>query len=330
MYPFVPIRKRKYGLKRFVLLLLMMLLVLSGCGARYASPMMATSDAPYRIQSVIDEKAFFDRSRDEGQLAIRYFHLTDREKSGDAILIESPDGEKMLIDAGYVPTGKKLDQYLNRLDVSKLDVAVATHPHHDHIGGYLELLQTQEIGQLLMPDLSNRTSTYQKFMKLVEKNDIEVHYAEEGTNFMLGSSVQIEVLNPPKGTTGKWAGSLNTAQMNNRCLVMKLTYGDRTFLFTCDIYRQAEHALTAKYTDQLNVDVLHAPHHGDNTSSSIPFIYTVQPKVTLISSHERYSSRVYSSYEEAGSRVFMTGEHGNLLILTDGYDIQIVSQQDPD
>lgn len=288
----------------------------------------AAQDTNVDLQEVKDGKAFFDRSRDEGKLTIRYFHLSEKEKGGDAIYIETPDGNNMLIDSGIESTGATLNQFLNQLNVSRLDIAVATHPHHDHIGGYLTIFQTKEVGQVMMPKVTNQTDTYREFMQVIDEKQIPVKYMEEGNQFDFGEHGFVEILNPPKGTNqGQGLNGASTKDINNYCMVMKIHYGERSFLFTCDIYMEAEQTLTQKFMERLDSDMMHAPHHGNSTSSSVSFVRAVTPQVTVISSYKLNSIKVMSTYQNAGSKVVMTGKHGHIMILSDGESIQVITQQ---
>ncbi|WP_048601430.1 ComEC/Rec2 family competence protein [Rubeoparvulum massiliense] len=258
---------------------------------------------------------FFNPELSNGQLQIRYFHLEAEEKSGDAILIHAPNGETMLIDAGIKEVGPKVAEYLQQLGLTHLDYAVATHPHHDHIGGYTTLLRTLEIKQFLTVNVPHTTETYKSVVALLEERQIPVTYLEEGDLLQLGEEVTIEVLNPPKGTgPSTLPAELSTSTINNHSLVMRLTYEDQSILFTGDIYKEREYDLVERLGPKLQADVLDAPHHGDKTSSSKSFITAVQPKYVIMSANLFQSKAVYDRYRKQDIDVFITGIDGHLLI----------------
>ncbi|MFC0472429.1 ComEC/Rec2 family competence protein [Halalkalibacter kiskunsagensis] len=271
----------------------------------------------------------FDETKHMGMLQIRYLDLKADTKSGDAILLQSPDGEAMLIDAGMVATGQELDNYLNQLNIEKLDYAVATHPHHDHIGGYHTLFHSKQIGVLLMPDLPHTTQTYKTFIDLSNKKKIKTQYVQANDTFMLGDEVEVEIVSPSFTALGKARNkrNLSTAEVNNLSLVIKVTYRNNTFLFTGDIYKKQEKELIKQTKDKLDVDLLHAPHHGDSTSSSQAFINAVSPKYTMISANILQSIRVYNRYQKSGSEVIATSRAENVLILSDGESITIMTEK---
>ncbi|WP_161784701.1 ComEC/Rec2 family competence protein [Halalkalibacter okhensis] len=280
------------------------------------------------IQAKVNHKEIFDETLHKGALQIRYFDLEADTKSGDAILIESPDGKRMLIDAGIVDTGEKLDHYLDQLNVNHLDIAVATHPHHDHIGGYHTLLKSKQIDLFIRPNLEHHTETYQVFRNLLREQAITEQFVAAEDRFTLGDHVEVEILGPSEEELihAYESGKLSTAKMNDRSLVLKVTYLNHTFLFTGDIYKKKERELIKLYGDKLDVDVLHAPHHGDRTSSSQAFIDTVKPQHTIISANILQSKKVYNRYVKSGSNVYATSKNGTILLVSDGEDLTVLSE----
>lgn len=273
----------------------------------------------------------FNQEEHNGSLQIRYFHLEANEKSGDSILIESPDGHTMLIDAGMADTGEQLDRYLDQLAVDQIDYAIATHPHHDHIGGYHTILQSRKIQSLLMPDLPHTTDAYSIFLNKMIEHNIERTYVREGDRFSLGEDVEVEVISPSEEALKKARREkkLSTRDMNNLSMVLKVTYKDHSFLFTSDIYKEQEKRLVHLKEELLNVDVLDAPHHGDRTSSSQTFIEAIQPRYTIMSANIFQSRKVYQRYVKSGSEVYATSMHGNILVVSDGETLQVIPEKKP-
>ncbi|MCL7748826.1 ComEC/Rec2 family competence protein [Halalkalibacter alkaliphilus] len=263
------------------------------------------------------------------ELQIRYFDLEADRKSGDAILIVSPDGRTLLIDAGIAETGIQLSNDLGQLGIDHIDYAVATHPHHDHIGGYLTILEQVEVGTLLLPDLTHSTKAYSAFKKLILAKDVDYKYVKEGDRFYLGNEVEIEVLHPSQEMLEQVKREkLSTSEMNNLSLVLKVTYKNNTFLFTSDLYKKLEKELLEKKKDVLQADLLHAPHHGDRTSSSIDFIDAVNPKYIIISANILQSKKVINRYVKRGSKVLATRINGDILIRSDGDNISVITEKE--
>ncbi|MFC0472430.1 ComEC/Rec2 family competence protein [Halalkalibacter kiskunsagensis] len=277
------------------------------------------------IISIIAPTSGFAQTNDADKLEIRYFYLEADKKSGDAILLESPDGKRMLIDAGMEQTGQQLDRYLKQMQIDQIDYVISTHPHHDHIGGFSTILDSLDIGVLLMPNIKHSTKTYVDFTNLLTKQKIPYQYVKEGDRFTLGEDVEVEVISPSEEDLDSAAKEkhLSTADINNLSLVLKVTYCDNTFLFTGDLYKKQEKQLVAAKKELLNVDLLDAPHHGDSTSSSRQFINAVNPKYTIISANILQSKRVMKRYEQSGSHVYTTSKHQTIVITSDGKEIHV-------
>ncbi len=291
------------------------------------------------------EAAFFDTSEDSGHLTIRYFNLvvenkeelqrhTDRTiKPGDAILVTTPDGRQILIDSGLTYVGDQLLKFLQQLGVDRLDYAFATHPHWDHIGGFLTLFPNIPIGKMYHVNVPNDTDTLRLFLQGLDDYAIPNRFLEAGDQLMLGDYVSASVLNPPAGTSPDTLESpenISTARINNLSLVMRLDYGETSALFTGDIYRAQERYLSAEYPEEMRANVLHAPHHGEETGSSFELIEAVMPEVTIISRDDLASIAIFNRYRAYDSDVYVTGMNGHILIRLDGESVQVVVEQEID
>ncbi|KGA97178.1 hypothetical protein AJ85_19570 [Alkalihalobacillus alcalophilus ATCC 27647 = CGMCC 1.3604] len=267
-----------------------------------------------------DVGAFFQVDADHELLTVRYFNLKDKEKSGDSILIKSPEGKTLLIDSGNVNMGDQLNELLDRLGVESLDYAVATHPHHDHIGGFFSLISSRGIDHFYMPEIPVVSKVNQAFHQLLAKRQIHVDYLKKGDTFKLGSQVEIEVLNPGEILNKKkWS----TKQINQLALVLKVTYQNNTFLLASDIYKPTEAKLIEEYGIKLQADVLHIPHHGHRTSSSKDFIEMANPKYAIISSNTSNWKKVYKRLVGQGIDVYVTEKDGHIYIRSDGSSVEV-------
>ncbi len=292
-------------------------------------------------ENILTEEEFFQYESEN--LIIRYFNLQIENKeeiqrdsdtpikSGDAILITTPEGQNILIDSGINYTGENLNQYLNEIGVEKLDYAFATHPHWDHVGGFLTLFNTIEIDKLYHVNVPNDTSTYAEYLELIERNNIDNEYIEAGNTLEVEQDIKFEVLNPPAGTSPDnlpLAEDISTRQINNESLVMNFSFNDISFLITGDIYRDREVDLTEIYdNDELEANILHAPHHGEETGSSFELIEAVNPDYTVISRDELASISIFNRYRSYDIEVFVTGLNGHVLLESDGENIDIFTEE---
>ena len=271
----------------------------------------------------------FTLEKDSGLLTIRFFYLEGHDRTGDAILIRSPGGKTMLIDAGTVEAAPQLNGYMQKLGINEIDYGVVTHPHHDHIGGYDLLLRTFRFKKLLMIRVPYTTPTFKRVVQTAERKGVPIEYVEEGDEFSLDLGVHVQVLNPPKGTgPDSLPEKLTTNQVNNLSMVLRMKYGVRRFLFTGDIYSQREEELIKTKAQALDCDVIKAPHHGESTSSSRAFVEAVSPEFTFITINILQSLPIYKRYRKLGSQVYITGFDGTVLLRCDGKDITVVAEKE--
>ncbi|HPT83109.1 MAG TPA: MBL fold metallo-hydrolase [Limnochordia bacterium] len=263
----------------------------------------------------------FDASQDGGRLTARFLQLTTRseDKSGDCTILTSPDGRVMVIDAGNPSTFPDVDGALQALGITRIDYLVASHPHVDHIGSFAQLIYNYEIGAVYTSELEYPTSHYRNYMEAIERTKVPHIILAEGDSFMFGQHVRVEVLHPPAGIEYYEGYPLGSTQfINNRSLVLKLTFKDSTFLFTGDVYTAAEREIVGRYGEQLKADVLKVPHHGDSTSSSKAFREAVSPQIAVMMHDAIADLRIYRNYSRAGASTYITSIDGSVLVSTAG------------
>ena len=294
-------------------------------------------EAPETTAPLAGEEArsavIFDQKRHKGLLTVRYFHLQNVTPTGDCILIQTPDGKTMMIDAGVPETADQVIEYLNRLGVDTIDVALNTHPHHDHMGGFAKVIAAKDVQTfytmfLSVPDYSS--NSYRAAATQLNLKKIPREVLEEGMTFRLGDQVTVEVFSPDKGSSAADVKSHEDAVINFYSLVFKVVYKDTSFLFSGDIYVDRERMLIDKYGEKLRSDMMHAPHHGSSSSNSEAFIKTVKPKIAVISFHQINSDgfMTYLRYRKLGAQVYHTGVNGNILITSDGKQLNVFTEKD--
>ena len=208
---------------------------------------------------------------------------------GDAIFIRCPDGtHDMLIDSGDTRYPNSSANFKKEIQAllsagSTITYALATHPHNDHIGNMKWVLQNYKVQTYIDNGFEYDSQLYSNLMVAVTAfgSGISYHSEQEGSDppvIDLGTSVQARILRP--------AGFQDeTGDPNSRSVVIRLDYGKNSFLFVGDCEATEETLLetdpnTKKYLD---VDFLKVGHHGSDTSSSVPFLNMVTPKIAVIS-----------------------------------------------
>lgn len=250
-------------------------------------------------------------------------------KSGDSTFLISPDGKTMLIDAGAPECAPQIIDYLKSLNITRIDYLVASHPHIDHIGGMVQLMDAFEIGAVYMSHLEYPTNTYKQYMTTINEKNLDIVYLSEGMDFSFGDSITIEVFNPTANIAyyDKYPEG-STQFVNNHSVVLKLIYNDTSILFAGDLYAPQELELTKKYGDALNATILKVPHHGADTSSTSTFLKTVKPEIGIMINDGIDSLPIYNKYKKLGCNTFITFIDGCIRLTSDGTTVSIMTQFD--
>lgn len=235
----------------------------------------------------------------------------------DSALIYLSTGETMLIDAGESPGADAVREELDERRITDIDILVATHPHADHIGGMLTLIEHYDIGQVLMPDKKVQSAVYKNLMDAISSRGIPVTEAYAGYEFSLGNA-RCTVVSPDADAD---------KDANNESVVILLDFYDSEFLFTGDMEKWAENeVLDAHY--YVDADVLKVAHHGSSTSSSQAFLDAVTPEYAVISCgrDNKYGHphpETLERLEAAGAKIYRTDEAGDILFSSDGQTLTV-------
>lgn len=236
----------------------------------------------------------------------------------DAILIQTPTGGNILIDAGEKATVASLMAYLRQQGVAKLDHVIATHPHADHIGGMASVIEGFDVGSIYMPRVTHTTKTYEDLLLAIRDKGLRIHEAKAGVDLKLGDGIEAQLVAP---------GSAGYKSLNDYSAVLRMIYGKTSFLFAGDAERISEtEMLASRYG--LAADVLKVAHHGSNTSSTQPFLQAVDPTyaVIMVGRANRYGlphPAVLERLEARGIVVLRTDEVGTILMTSDGQTLQV-------
>lgn len=234
---------------------------------------------------------------------------------GDAIFIEAPNGNQVLIDGGSNrKVLKELGKVMPFYDRT-IDAVIATHPDKDHIGGLIEVLKGYEVDIFMEPGVSSDTGAYQELEKTIADKKLPKILARRGMSLNLGEGARLNILFPDRDTDD-W-------ETNTASIVAKLAYGDTSFLLTGDSPIAIEKYLSMIDGQNLKSDVLKAGHHGSRTSTSESFASLVSPEYAVISAGKdnRYGhphKEVLDIFEKIKTTILKTYEQGTISFISDG------------
>lgn len=238
----------------------------------------------------------------------------------DSALIEC-DGETMMIDGGNVADSNVVAAYLKKEDITELNYVVCSHAHEDHVGGLSGALSVTKADNIYAPKTEANTKAYKNFKKKAEEQNVEIKHPNVGDEIQLGSST-VEFLGPVDE---------NGKDLNSTSIVLKITYGNTSFLFTGDAESDEEEEILNSGAD-LKSTVLKVGHHGSRTSTSYPFLREVMPQYAVISvekgnSYGHPNEETLSKLSDAGVEVYRTDESGDIVMTSDGNSISITTSK---
>lgn len=232
---------------------------------------------------------------------------------GDAAVIQC-GGQAMLIDGGKPEKSSYIYAWLQQHGLSYLDVIVATHVDADHIGGLSGALNYASVGTAYCPETTGTTETFQSFVKYLAQRGKQITVPTAGETFALGGA-QVQILGPLR----------SAEDSNDNSIVLKVSFGATSFLFTGDAERTEEQDLLNAGVN-LQSTVLKVGHHGSDTSTSYLFLRAVAPQYAVISvgagnSYGHPTEAVLSRLRDAGVTTFRTDLQGEITAVSDGQTV---------
>ncbi|MBQ9030751.1 MAG: DNA internalization-related competence protein ComEC/Rec2 [Parasporobacterium sp.] len=245
---------------------------------------------------------------------------------GDGILIQSPSGQRYLIDGGSTSIQEvaeyRMAAAIRYYGVSRIDYSIISHPDTDHISAVLEILEdmgqipsryNMEIRNLLLPYVPDNAN-YRKLIETAEQKGVRVMTLESGMEISDGK-LTITCLHPD--------AEYRSESVNGYSAVLDLRYGSFSSLLTGDLEEDGEQRLLfGSRLDPEGYDLLKVAHHGSRFSSSQEFLDAVSPSVAVISAgvgnlyghpHEETLDRL----KQTGALVYSTSDCGEIVVTAD-------------
>ena len=317
--------KRLYALSIFLFLLV--LIVVSACNARQADTSTvdtSTDDTSTddTITNPVDELNPGDDGSgvagSEQPLSEFVIYFIDVGQGDSALVV--CDGKTMLIDGGESSASRLIYSFLENHAISHLDYIVSTHAHSDHVGGLAGALNYATAGIALSPVTEYDSRPFNSFARYLDEQGVSITVPYPGDAFMLGSA---EVF---------ITGPINpSANPNNTSIVIKITYGETSFLFTGDAERPEEQDILEAGYD-ISSTVLKVGHHGSDTSTTYPFLREIMPQFAVISCGEGNSyghpdENTLSRLRDADVTVFRTDMQGTITCTSDGTTVSFITER---
>lgn len=240
----------------------------------------------------------------------------------DAVLVLC-DGKAMLIDGGNAEDSSLIYSYLKKMNITHLDYVIGSHVHEDHIGGIAGALNFATVDTVYCPMSSYDDEVFNDFLNTLNKLNVDITIPKAGDSFMLGSA-SCTVL----------AVNIDSSNINNTSIVLRIVYGETSFLFTGDAEREVEQEILGSGVD-IQSTVLKVGHHGAESSTSYAWLYQVMPEYAVISvgednSYGHPTEEVLSRLRDAEVKTYRTDMQGDIIVVSDGNNVTVNVEKNAD
>ena len=298
---------------KVVAILLLLALFLSACGIVELEVSLSGNPASAIVTEQADSAGGVQSDDGASMLTVYFLDVGQ----GDAALLLC-DGKAMLIDGGDASSSRLIHSVLHSYGITHIDYLIATHGHEDHIGGLAAALNYATVGTAFSPVIEYESRAFGNFVRYLDVRGASITVPNHGDNFMFGSA-EVTVVGPINPSDNP----------NNTSIVLKVTHGDISFLFSGDAERQLEEDIVEAGHD-ISATVLKVGHHGSDTSTTYPFLREVMPSYAVISCA---SGNIYGHPEEdllsrlrdADVTLYRTDMQGTIAFVSDRSSVSITT-----
>lgn len=234
---------------------------------------------------------------------------------GDAILLQTPQGKNILIDSGKDTTAQNVLEFLKNQNVEHIDKAVLTHPHNNHFGGFLLLLDDVSVGEFYKNADENGEEGYSTLLELLALKDLPPKILHRGDHLDL-DKVKISVLHPD---------NMN-ASTNGNSLVLFVEYKQTHILLTADVEEKQLDQVIKLYPQVLGARVIQIPHHGGTITETMAQNSLGKIFVASTGSNQ-WGIPLEEKLKELKGKVYRTDKMGSISLHSDGKEITVVTKE---
>ena len=271
----------------------------------------------------------------DGKLIITYLNMP---KHGLAVVVQTPGGRTWMIDTGpqsepYNAGRDTIEPFLKARGITQLDGIAISHPHGDHYGGAMWLLDHMPVKTFVDTGYSARgfSLAYNRLRQHAQERGAKYIAATEGDKLDFDPALTVEVLSPPKTMHNVDTDPAKITEhglLNTNSLFLRMQHGQNVIFFPGDAYGTGQRYVLEKTpAEKLKAAVVTAPHHGFNTHPE--FAAATKPKFAIASCLDFYAGsevpspgeKLTKQFEPLGTQVFVTAWHGNIEIISDGVDV---------
>jgi len=301
--------KNSKFISTLIMIIFILPLLITGCTSQNISRQVNTTPKPTEQTQNTSQPA----AASANLLKVHFIDVGQ----GDAILIQTPAGQNMLVDAGENDHGDMVVNYLISQGVKNLDIVVGTHPHSDHIGGLDTVINKFPVKNIYMPKITNNTESFRDVLNAVKNKGLKISTAKAG------------VVVPLEGVSCRFAAPVKDSyeDLNNYSAVIKMEYGSQSFLLTGDAGTESEAQILYSGVN-LKSTVLKVGHHGSYSATGSKFLNAVAPQfaVIMLGADNKYGhphTQTLSRLSKAGIKIYRTDKNGTIVFITDGKDMKV-------
>jgi competence protein ComEC len=261
-------------------------------------------------------------------LSITFFDVGN----GDACLVRTPEGHDILIDGG--PEGKNIVKKLHLKGVKKLNLVILSHPHADHIGGLIEVLNEIPVNLVLVGslDLSDCDHSvidkYNSFLEIIRSKNINIKCIKPKDILNISSKLSLFTIWPDPDKI-----FLLKSNLNNQSLVFLLRYANKKILFTGDVEIEAQKEILNDLKNlSINADILKVPHQGSKDANFYPFFKAVSPNISIIpvglnNKNNHPSDEIIKSLNSINCPILRTDKMGDINLIAKSNNWKISTER---